>query len=470
LEFETSSTQASGVKQLINKLIGHLRLRLGDQLADKLLGPGLWALVIKVASAATSYIMLVAFARMLDSKDYGYFGVMLNISIVISAVMAFGLPTGVARFWAGHLAQGEKSLARGFHIGAQKFMVAISVIAIVLGIAMSALGWGNNIFGTVIGATLVALLAVLLSFEDYYANALRAQEKLLWSMLPRDILWRLLSPLLAFVFLRVSGALDAGQAIAICAFVMAIAALAQAYVSAKATTALTGHTALQTDWPKWTRTLVPLAGASILFAMVQQLDVVVVGAFVGAEDAGAYFAAQKTASLLGLVMIAGGLVAAPLMAAAYHSGRKRDLQKLCKMLALAITATTLCGFVLMIFMGKFLLSIFDPAYVSAYPLLLILALGYALDALAGPTAYLMQMTSLETAYLRIMAVVYGFVLAVQITFVPLFGPIAAAIATALGVCLWNGIAIYQLRHSIGVDSSILSFFLPPQQTDKRETS
>jgi O-antigen/teichoic acid export membrane protein len=332
------------------------------------------------------------------------------------------------------------------------------------------LGWGSEYFGLHNGALLVAIFAVVLAFADYFANILRAQNKIVWSMAPRDVVWRIGSPIVAFVVFWSMGVLTAGMAIGCCIGVLAALTLAQGFTSHKAMTTTVGHVPARSDWSQWRGPLLPLAGASILFAMVQQLDVVVVGAFVGAEDAGAYFAAQKTASLLGLVMIAGGLVAAPLMAAAYHSGRKRDLQKLCKMLALAITATTLCGFVLMIFMGKFLLSIFDPAYVSAYPLLLILALGYALDALAGPTAYLMQMTSLETAYLRIMAVVYGFVLAVQITFVPLFGPIAAAIATALGVCLWNGIAIYQLRHSIGVDSSILSFFLPPQQTDKRETS
>ena len=116
------------------------------------------------------------------------------------------------------------------------------------------------------------------------------------------------------------------------------------------------------------------------------------------------------------------------------------------------------------------MSIFDPAYRDAYSILVILAVGYAIDAIAGPTAYLMQMTSLEGSYLRIMAIVYAFVLALQFALVPHYGAIAAALATALGVVMWNVLSIYHLRKSIGIDSSILSFFLPPRQPDEVNTT
>jgi O-antigen/teichoic acid export membrane protein len=435
----------------------------GDQLAAKLLGPGLAALTIKILSAGLSYIMLVAFARMLSVEGYGHFGVMLNISIVLSAIAALGLPTGVMRFWSGHLAKGDSGLALGFHIGSQKLIGIVGIALMGLGAVASFFGWWTNALGLQLGALLVGLLAVSFSFGDYYANALRAQDQVLWSMVPRDVIWRIVAPGLAAILLFGNGSLSAGQAIACCIAVMVSVDLAQAIMSTRASAILTGNATMQTDWPHWRRALFPLAGASILYAMVQQLDVVVIGAYLGPAEAGAYFAAQKTASLLGLVMIAGGLVAAPMMAAAFQSGKKRELQNLCKTLALIIAITTAIGFVVLAMLGKPLLAIFDPSYRSAYPLLLILGLGYAIDALAGPTAYLMQMTSLEGAYLRIMAVVYAFVLTLQIVFVPKYGAIAAAAATALGVALWNIIAIYQLRRSIGIDSSILSFFLPPRQ-------
>jgi O-antigen/teichoic acid export membrane protein len=448
----------------MNHILTRLHGLLGDQLVAKLVGPGLSAFIIKVVSAGLSYVMFVAFARMLSAEAYGHFGVMLNISIVLSAVAGLGLPTAVMRFWPGYVAKGELGYAKGFHFGSQKLLLVLGVVFIAAGALATSLGWWKDVFGLQLGAVLVSLLAISFCFGDYYANALRAQDQVLWSMVPRDIIWRVAAPLFAFVLLYATGSLSAGQALSCCIIVMMLVAVLQVLVCNRVTKHLTGDAKPQTDWPHWRGPLIPLAGASILYAMVQQLDVVVIGTYLGAGEAGAYFAAQKTASLLGLVMIAGGLVAAPLMSASFQSGRKDELQRLCKMLALAIAVTTATGFVVLAMIGKPLLAIFDPAYQSAYPLLLILGLGYAMDALAGPTAYLMQMTSLEGAYLRIMAVVYAFVLTLQIMFVPKYGAIAAAAATALGVALWNIIAIYQLRRSIGVDSSILSFFLPPRQT------
>jgi O-antigen/teichoic acid export membrane protein len=431
----------------------------GQDLMARFVGPGLIALVIKIISAALSYIMLVSFARLMTPTAYGHFGLMLNLAIVLSSIACLGLSNGVMRFWTGHLARGERSFAQGFTVAAQRILLAVSVAMLIVGLALSYVGVGQSIFGMQTGALFVAALAGAFAFGDYYSSALRAQGKVMWSLFPRDILWRILATAAAFITAHYFSILSAGSALLCCAGTMICLCGAQAIASRRAAHALTGNAEPQSNWRYWRKPLLPLAGASILYAMIQQLDVVVVGALLGADEAGAYFAAQKTASLLGLVMIAGGLVAAPLMSAAFQGGQRLELQRLCKLLAAAIALTTLLGLVGVAVFGKLLLSIFDPTYVSAYAILMVLALGYTIDAMAGPTAYLMQMTSLEGAYLRVMAIVYAFVLTLQVVFVPIYGAIAAAAATAAGVCLWNIIAIRLLRKSIGVDSSILSFFV-----------
>ena len=439
---------------------GTLRKFFGDALVRRLLGPGLWALVIKVASAGLSYLMLVALARLMTADQYGEFGVMLNLAIVLSTVVAIGLPTAVMRFWPSHLAANNTALAKGFHTSAQRLLVATSAVLLVIGTFASLFVDLSAVFSSRYSALIVTGLAGVFAFGDYYANALRAQNRVLWSMIPRDIVWRILVPAVAAWVFWITGQLSGLLALICCLAIMALVALSQAYVSHHTANRITGIVVAEKDWKQWKKPLIPLASASILYAMVQQLDVVVVGSLVGSAEAGAYFAAQKTASLLGLVMIAGGLVAAPMMSAAFQSGQKVELQRLCKMLSLAIALTTFAGFVVLLMIGRPLLAIFDASYQNAYVILLVLAIGYGIDALAGPTAYLMQMTSLEGTYLRIMAIVYACVLALQFAFVPKYGAIAAALATALGTCLWNALAIYHLRKSIGVDSSILSFFLP----------
>jgi O-antigen/teichoic acid export membrane protein len=428
----------------------------GKAFSQKLAGPAFLAFAIKITSAALSYIMLVAFARMLGAEDYGKFGVMLNLGIVLSTVIGFGLPTTILRWWPEYLVKNDPARAVGAMYGSTRLLGYASMTLIVTGALVSITGFGQNLFGFEWGALAVAILAAVTIFSDFFSGALRATERTFFAMAPRDILWRIASPLLAYAVMRATGLSNAAVAIACVVAVLIVIDLVQ-FVGLRrvVSLAIRGVTPLQ-DWPVWRKTLVPIWGAAVLTALIQQLDVVVVGSMLGSTEAGAYFAAQKTANLLGLAMIAGGLVGAPIMAAHFHANRISDLQKLCRMIAIAIAATTLIGVVFEVLFGRQLLGIFDASFAASYSVLMVLCLGYAIDSLSGPNAYLMQVVGLERSYLRIMLVVYGIVLALQVALIPRYGAIAAAGANAFGTCLWNIAAIWLLRRRIGVDPSILS--------------
>ena len=108
-----------------------------------------------------------------------------------------------------------------------------------------------------------------------------------------------------------------------------------------------------------------------------------------------------------------------------------------------------------------MLGFFDPSFVAAYPLLLIIGFGALVDAISGPNSYLMQMTSYEKDYLKIMVVCYACVLIVQFLLIPRFGSLGAAIASSLGVVMWNLWSITVLRRKARLDPSLLSFLLKP---------
>lgn len=427
-----------------------------DQILSSVFNKGFAALVIKVASAGTSYLMLVAFANLLTPEDYGHFGYILNLSILLSALFGLGLPTAIMRFWPTHMERGEHALARGtVSLSLRALFIAAALLTFV-GVILSLMGIMAAELGFAWAWLATALLAATFAFADYLSGALRAQGNTIWALAPRDIFWRIAAPLISLAAFLIWGISDARSAILSCLAVMFVVCAAQIAKHLSLTHLLAGNTPARFDLPTWSKPLFPLWFSGVLYALIQQFDVIVVGTLLGPSEAGAYFAAQKTASLLGLVMVAGGMVAAPMMAASFHAGRMEELQRLCRLLAMAIATFTLAGLLLMAVLGKFLLAIFDPTYVNAYGILMILGFGFAVDALAGPSAYLMQMTKLEWTYLRVMAIVYALVLALQVTFVPRYGVLAAAAATAVGIVIWNILAIYLLRKEIGVDPSIMS--------------
>jgi O-antigen/teichoic acid export membrane protein len=183
--------------------------------------------------------------------------------------------------------------------------------------------------------------------------------------------------------------------------------------------------------------------------------VVILGLFLSPEDSGSYFAALRTAGLLSLLLIAGNMVSAPLIAKYYHNGDRVMLQKLVRLLTAGIAIPTLAGLLFLALIGGWLLRLFDPSFISAYPILLILGIGFTFDAAAGPTGYMLQMVGKENAYLKIMACAYALTLGLQCIFIPLFGAYGAAIPNALGLILANIFIIRTVKRELGIDPSLI---------------
>ena len=432
------------------------------QLTTGLAKSGMISLGIKASGAALSYVMVVAFAHMLGPEEYGRFAAGLNSAIILAAFSGLGFSTGIMRYYPQYRVQGNIAAAKGV----ARLGYLIVIVGGIVAIVVSVLAWPliSKIFGNDSASFVVtiAALSLMTGLGDYSTNLLRAQGNVVVSMLPRDVLWRVLAPLLAFDVLLYQHGLTATQALLASVFVLFGLNIWQALVSTRLSAALGSAKPLvalvqlrESLWPLWL--------ALIINAMIAQFDVVMVGSLLSKADAGAYFAAQKTAQLLSLVLIAGGMTTAPSMAALYHSGKRDELQALCRRMAMAIAAVTIIGFVFLIVVGKLLLGLFDTSFVTAYPVLMILALGAVVDAMSGPNAYLMQMTHLERSYVAIMVGSYSLVLIGQFILIPRIGSMGAAMASASGVILWNIIAIITLRRQAGLDPSLLSLLWPPRK-------
>jgi O-antigen/teichoic acid export membrane protein len=308
----------------------------------------------------------------------------------------------------------------------------------------------------------IAFLSFFLGICDYSTNLLRAQGSVVESMLPRDVLWRFFAIIIGGIFFWQGYKLSGPAALLIAASILIVLAGWQVLAVHRRMNAALQSRDIKSVWRIIAPNMAPIWATSIIIAMIQQFDVVIIGSFMSSADAGAYFAAQKTAALLSLVLIVAGLVTAPTMSALYHSHKLAELQKLCRNLAGAIALVTAIGFIILVIYGHELLALFDAHFISAYPVLIIVAIGTMIDAVSGPNAYLMQMTAYEKPYLKIMTVCYSLVLVAQIILVPRFGGVGAAAASAGGIVLWNVWAIFVLRRKAGFDPSLLSLISAPR--------
>jgi O-antigen/teichoic acid export membrane protein len=423
------------------------------------------AFVIKLGGAVLSFVMFVVIAREMNAVTYGHFSVLINLAILVSAIFGLGTSFAVLRFWPRYMANQDYARARGFvHFCFSLIGLSSIVLVIIAQLVDSNFSW-SAMLGFQHAPLAIAALAICFTVADFVASALRSQNLIYWSMLPRDIVWRSATPLIIFILSANAIKIDEFMVSNVTIVVLSLLLAIQCWVLWVNSRNTTQSVRPEMDIPEWRGPMAALWGSTIVFAIVQQFDVVMVGVMVGAADAGAYFAAQKVASVLGLVLMAAGLVAAPEISRLYHEQAITKLQLLCSRLVVVIAFATLAGFGLVVMFGKNLLQLFDPEYVHAYSALIILAFATVFDSLCGPTAALMQMTKLENYYLKLIAGVYAFVIAAQLALVPNFGILAAALCNLAGVLVWNVIAIVLLRKHIGVDPAITGVMRSLKQKD-----
>ncbi len=436
-------------------LAAQLRSTMSDPDLRVVIAHGTSALLIKVAAAALSFVMFVVIANSMSPSEYGKFAFGFSLAITLSTIAGLGLGTAVLRFLPQYSSTGESGLARGFMLAAGGASIVVPVltgIALALGIKTYTRFWpGSDLDFLVMAAVLIPVMAV----GEFVASALRAQGLTIASMAPRDIIWRAAVAGLAFLAIHFGFQLDSGEMLLLASLTLLAIVIGQLFYARFSIRQVIAGKPSHQDYPLWIKTLLPMWGAASLYALVQQFDVVILGLFLSPEDSGSYFAALRTAGLLSLLLIAGNMISAPLIAKYYHNGDRAMLQKLVRLLTAGIAIPTLLGLLFLALIGGWLLRLYDPSFISAYPILLILGVGFTFDAVAGPTGYMLQMVGKENAYLKIMACAYAFTLGLQCIFIPIFGAYGAAIPNALGLILANIFIIRTVKRELGIDPSLI---------------
>ena len=426
------------------------------QLMKLVFGQSAVAALIKLATAVLSYAMFVVLAWVMTDTDYGLFAVGFNMAIVLASVAGLGATSAILRFIPQYRVQKMPGLLRGVLAEGLWLTIVASVVLAAVVAALPRLPWLGDFEG-IAPVAAASLLIPAFAISEYLSSVLRTNSSTFWALAPRDIFWRaaiLGFGLLAYILgWQYSGA----TALKITALALLVIVSLQAILIWRP---LREGPLDRSEWRRWYRVSAPMWAAATLYALTQQMDVVIAAALASPADAGAYFAAQKTAMLLSLVPIAVNIVSAPIISSLYHSGDTEGLRRLCVWMALALTIPTAIGFLFLVFAGEHLLAMFDPAFAASHHILLILGFAALIAAAAGPTAYFMQMTGSERHLLRIMVVTYALTLALQFLLGTRFGAVGIAWATLFGAAVGNVWAVSVIRRQSGTDTSILNVFRP----------
>jgi len=188
----------------------------------------------------------------------------------------------------------------------------------------------------------------------------------------------------------------------------------------------------------------PILFASILNFAMQWIDTLMLGYFRNASEVGVYGVALRIAALGPIFLAAFATVFAPMISGLHSDKRINELELLFKFITKWILTLSLPFLLLLLFFSHDLLTLFGNEFLLGKDALVILIIGQIINVITGPVYYMLIMSGRSRVAL-FNSLVFCFIgIILNLTLIPKYGILGAAIANAVSVALSNLIMLVQV--------------------------
>jgi O-antigen/teichoic acid export membrane protein len=406
--------------------------------------------IIRVISAALAYLSQVLLARWMGGSDYGVYVYVWTWVLLLGSMMDFGLSASAQKIIPEYRTRGEYALLRGFLSGSRWMsLVVASAVSLLLASLVKLLSpWmdANAIVPLYIGCfTLPAF--VVANTQDGIA---RSHDWMRLAIMPQFIVRQ--SLIIGFTAGAFALGLRLGATAAMLASAAAvwIAMIGQMMVLNRR---LGGHVEAGPkayDIRGWLAVSLPILLVESFYLLLSYTDVLVLQQFRSSEEVGIYFAVVKTLALVSFIHYAMAATTAHRFAEYHVLG---DKARLSAYVTHAINWTfwpSLAATVLLLALGKPLLSLFGPQFVSGYDIMFIAAIGLVVRSAIGPVERLLNMLGHQHICALAYALAFIMNVALCVMLVPHFGGHGAAAATSISLTFETLLLFWIVRQRLGL--------------------
>ena len=398
---------------------------------------------LQLAGLVTGFGLQILLARSLGSEEFGLYVYALTWINVLVILPKLGTDTMLIRFAAAYSAEGNWALLRGL---IRFSAVTVFSLGCLVGLSVFSSLWilGELADSAQVRVIWLALpLLPLLALNSARQGLMRGLKRIIPAQLPEAFL----RPSILILLVLAGGNLLAGPLTALRTMAMNLVAtavmLAVALVwSRQAVPNEVGFHSpkyLPRVWLSASSFFMILASLKVLF---HRTDVLMIGLFLDAQSVGVYSAAARIAELGSLALIAASALLAPLISELHATQDRVALQQSLRFAAKGILLGSLLILGFLLLTGEIILSAFGESFVVGYQPLKLLLIAHFFNALAGPVGFLMSMTGLHKIAAIIASIGLFANASLNYLLIPRFGIDGAALATALSLLIWNGVALF----------------------------
>jgi O-antigen/teichoic acid export membrane protein len=406
-------------------------------------------ILLKVGSGGLAFAMFSLAAHVMSPDAFGDFATWLSVAQTASVVGLVGQELLLVRFLNEYQVNEQPALIKGILRSSLK----ISFVAMSVAISMIAAS------AIVRGASWPLVLAVC-AFTAVNAGLMlgsqiaRSLVSILMGEGNREFFWRAAVVLALLAVLLGHGRLESIELFGLITIAMTLGLTVQIFSIARTLPNLRDVPA-QSETSRWTWSALRFWLASILEAANQYFDVILVYWMLGPATAGIYFAASRLANIFAMLSAALYTFAARRLPSLYFRKNHQEFERTLQLMA-EVTALCVISGLPMIWIGApYLLGLFGPHFASQQWVLIVLAIGTAVQAAGGPAAAILQLTGHEGKYVPVVAGNVVLRLLGFVVLIPSFGVLGAAISTTTSLALATIALNVLCRRLTRVDPSIL---------------
>ena len=419
---------------------------------------GFKALLIKITNAGLQLTLQILFARLLGAAEFGTYMFALAWVNILLILGKLGLDMTSLRFVSSYQATEDWPLLNGFIVSASRLTLLSSLVVVSLFI-ISTFIWSGYLSESQHMTLLVAMALIpLLSLIQVKGAILRGLGSIVRSLLPFSIIRHLL--LIFFIgigyLIGLSFTAVNAQLLTIVSGALSLLILIKwlNYEKANVATSNAISTKPSYDLRIWLITSIPLVFVAGFQVIIGQADIIIVNMVKGPEQGGVYAAMSQLSLLMIMGQVSINSVAAPIIAKLYSVDDMKGLQRVLKMTARLIFSVTLVAGIVLVLFGEMIIGFYGSEFLSGYTFLLIFVAGQVVSSMAGSVSYLMAMTNHQNLLLWCTGISALINLLLNLTFVPLYGALAAACITAATLAGLNISLAYLAHRKIGVRSTV----------------
>jgi O-antigen/teichoic acid export membrane protein len=424
---------------------------LGQLFADSTI-----VLLVRIGSAALSYLGVLLLARWLTPSDYGHYATIISFITLTSVVCRLGMDLSVIKFIGQYIAAERPDLIWGLVQTAERVALISTLFCAVLTtigfLAAEAMG--------AIDSPLVYIAAVFLilpafMITDLQSSVIRSFKNIFAALAPKELLWRaaiILTGLLVLWLLPIEERLL--PLVIACGLSLTGLAIWQRSVEYHLLQRDLAKVAPTHDLIAWWRTTAPMWLTQVMRVSFRSVDVLIVGMLLAAATAGHYFAASRTAELMGFLLASINLLVGPTTAHLFAAGQHGKLQRYLSLSAIIVFVPSLSIFLLCIFEGDLIMGLFGRDFLAATPTLAILAFGQMVNASMGSVGVLLNMTGHERINALVLTITAPLTVIAELICGWRFGLEGVALASTLGIVIWNIWLWIEVRRRTPFDPSI----------------